>query len=167
MLASNISDTDLSIPLLDASDFPNAGIIKIGAELVQYTSKSFNILNASERGYLDTKIREHFTDGYDGYYVQNPIVSLFGNKELRTADRIFVCQSRFEYPNYAFTIQDGYYQVLKDILSSDLTASDEANINFPPADNSGYHRTDPTLLLTGGCVGSYIGGEMGCIDGYR
>lgn len=33
-------------------------------------------------------------------------------------------------------------------------------------DYAGYHRTDPVLLLNGTCVGSYIGGQMGCIDGY-
>jgi hypothetical protein len=33
-------------------------------------------------------------------------------------------------------------------------------------DYSGWHRTDPVLLMNGTCVGSYIGGQMGCIDGY-
>jgi hypothetical protein len=33
-------------------------------------------------------------------------------------------------------------------------------------DYAGYHRTDPVQLLNGTCVGSYLGGEQGCIDGY-
>jgi hypothetical protein len=33
-------------------------------------------------------------------------------------------------------------------------------------DYAGYHRTDPVQLFDGTCVGSYIGGEMGCIDAY-
>ena len=77
-----------------------------------------------------------------------------------------MCQSRFEYPNFAFTLVDGYHQVLKDILNTDLSASDAENIDFPVYDYAGYHRTDPVQLLNGTCVGSYIGGEMGCIDGY-
>lgn len=169
ILTSNISDSSLIIPLLDVSDFTNSGIVKVGTELIQYSSISGNslILNSiSQRGYNSTKIRYHYTDGYDGYYYQDSTVSLWGGVELLTADRIYVCQSRFEYPNHAFTITDGYFQVEKDILTTDLSISDEQNVNFTPYDYSGYHRTDPALLLSGGCVGSYIGGEMGCIDGY-
>jgi hypothetical protein len=77
-----------------------------------------------------------------------------------------MCQNRFEYPNYQYTNSDGYHQVIKDILTTDLSASDEYNVDFPAYDYAGYHRTDPVQLLTGTCVGSYIGGEMGCIDKY-
>lgn len=169
ILTSNISESSLIIPLLDASEFPSSGIVKVGVELIQYSSISSNslILNSSsQRGYYNTKIRPHYTDGYDGYYSHSEIVSLWGGNELLTADRIYICQSRFEYPNHAFTIADGYFQVQKDILTSDLTASDESNVDFPSYDYSGYHRTDIELLLNGGCVGSYIGGEVGCIDKY-
>lgn len=170
LLRQNIGTSDLLIPLLDSDGFPPSGIVKIGVELVQYSSidLSNNLLlnNILQRGYLNSKIREHFIDGYDGYYSQNPYVTLFAGAESLQFDRIFSCQSRFEYPNFAFTIADGYYQVLKDTLTSDLTASDASNVDFPTYDYSGYHRTDPVLLLNGGCVGSYIGGEQGCIDGY-
>jgi hypothetical protein len=55
---------------------------------------------------------------------------------------------------------------VKDLLSTDLSAADAANVTFPMYDFAGYHRTDPVQLLNGTCVGSYIGGEQGCIDGY-
>jgi len=93
-------------------------------------------------------------------------VVLWTEEEAEIFDRIFACQSRFEYPNYPFTIADGYHQVGKDLLSTDLTGADAANVTFPMYDFAGYHRTDPVQLLNGTCVGSYIGGEMGCIDGY-
>jgi hypothetical protein len=118
------------------------------------------------RGYNNTPITEHTTDGFDGYNFWSPIVSLFTLTESHIFDRIFVCQSRFEYPNFAFTMVDGYKQVIKDLLSTDLAAADAANVTFPMYDYAGYHRTDPVQLLDGTCVGSYIGGEMGCIDGY-
>ncbi len=118
------------------------------------------------RGYNGTLITGHTVSGFDGYNTWSPVVSLFTLGEDRRWDRIFACQSRFEYPHYQFTMVDGYHQVLKDVLSTDLTAADAANVTFPMYDFAGYHRTDPVQLLNGTCVGSYIGGEMGCIDSY-
>jgi len=118
------------------------------------------------RGYNNTRAVAHNTSGYDGYITWNPVVSYFVLGEDRAYDRIFMCQSRFEYPNFQRTDSDGYHQVTKDLLTSDLSASDEYNEDFPVYDYAGYHRTDPVQLIDGTCIGSYIGGEMGCIDKY-
>lgn len=118
------------------------------------------------RGYNGTPISLHDTDGYDGTNFWDPLVPLFTLGESHQWDRIYVCQSRFEYPNFSFTMVDGYKQVITDLLSTDLSAADASNAMFPMYDYAGYHRTDPVQLLNGTCVGSYIGGEMGCIDGY-
>ena len=171
LLREDISNTDLLIPLIDVEGFPSYGIIKIGVELIQYSSvdivnKNLVLSSESQRGFLNTKARSHTIDGYDGYYKWNSYVSFFTPYESSDYDRIFLGQCRFEYPKYASTLLDGYKQVVKDILSTDLTASDEFNVDFPRYDFAGYHRTDPVQLLSGVCVGSYIGGEMGCIDGY-
>ena len=171
LLDSNITETSQIIPLVDTATFPSHGIVKIGAELVNYLSvDSFNdnlvLTNyALQRGFLNTAATIHNTDGYDGYVYQNPFVSfLIGKEELNT--RIFPCQNRFEVGTYAYTTADGYHQVLKDLLTSDMSSTEAANEGFPTYDYAGYHRTDPVLLLTGECVGSYIGGEQGCIDEY-
>lgn len=118
------------------------------------------------RGYDNTPVTMHDTDGYDGVIFQSPIVELYTTGESPNFDNIFVCQARFEYPHYQFTMADGYHQVLTDLLSTDLSGADAANVDFPMYDYAGYHRTDPVQLMNGTCVGSYIGGEMGCIDGY-
>src|SRR5271166_3338937 len=118
------------------------------------------------RGFNNTPITLHTTSGFDGYNTWSPIVSMLAFAEDTNWDQIYACQSRFEYPNFPFTILDGYHQVTQDYLSTDKTAADAANVTFPQYDYSGYHRTDPVLLLNGTCVGSYIGGQMGCIDGY-
>lgn len=171
LLRENISDTDLIIPLVDVGGFPSNGIIKIGTELIQYLSidqynKNLILTNVSQRGFNNSTARMHTVNGFDGFYIESPIVTFFTPGESIEFDRIFVCQSRFEFPNYQMTIPDGYHQVKKDVLTTDLSASDELNTSFPIYDYAGYHRTDPVQLLTGACVGSYIGGEMGCIDGY-
>jgi len=118
------------------------------------------------RGFNSTPATLHTVDGFDGYNTWSPILSLFTVTETSEHDRIFVCQSRFEYPNFPFTMVDGYHQTQQDVLSTDYSAADAANVDFPMYDYAGYHRTDPVQLLNGTCVGSYIGGEMGCIDGY-
>lgn len=171
LLRADISEDDIIIPLLDITGFPPKGIVKIGSELIEYTSINYldnNLLvqPGGQRGAYSTDARIHSTSGYDGYYMQDATVTLFIVHESKKFDRIFMCQSRFEYPNYQFTLIDGYHQVTKDILSTDLSASDEFNKDFPMYDYAGYHRTDPVLMTTGVCVGSYQGGEYGCIDGY-
>jgi hypothetical protein len=118
------------------------------------------------RGFNNTPATMHTVSGFDGYNVWSPIVSVIAIEEDSGWDNIYACQSRFEYPNFPFTILDGYHQVTQDILSTNYSAADAANVTFPMYDYSGYHRTDPVLLLNGTCVGSYIGGQMGCIDGY-
>lgn len=171
LLREDISENDLIIPLVDVEGFPSNGIVKIGVELIQYLSvdqynKNLILTNTSQRGFNNTSARFHNIDGFDGVRTWSPIVTFFTPGEETGFDRIFVCQSRFEFPNYQMTIPDGYHQVTKDLLSTDLSISDEFNTGFPSYDYAGYHRTDPVQLLNGMCVGSYIGGEMGCIDGY-
>lgn len=171
LLREDITDSSLLIPLIDTAGFPDVGIIKIGIELIQYlavdnVNNNLILTNVDQRGINNTEARSHSVLGYDGYEFWDPIVSLFVMGEDTRWDRIFACQTRFEYPNYAFTVVDGYHQVTKDLLSTDLSVADEANVTFPMYDYSGYHRTDPVQLLNGTCVGSYIGGEFGCIDGY-
>lgn len=171
LLFSDITETDEIIPLVDVETFPPNGIVKIGGELINYLSvDSFNsslvLTNfALQRGFLNSIATSHDTNGYDGYHTYSPFVSfILGREEQNT--KIFPCQSRFEVGTYAFTIPDGYHQVMKDLFTSDMSSTEESNADFPTYDYSGYHRTDPVLLLTGDCVGSYIGGEQGCIDGY-
>jgi hypothetical protein len=118
------------------------------------------------RGFNNTPITEHTVSGFDGYQCWSPIVSEFIFQEDSGWDQIYACQSRFEYPHFPFTVLEGYHQVAQDYLSTNDTAADAANVTFPEYDYAGYHRTDPVQLLNGTCVGSYIGGQMGCIDGY-
>ncbi len=171
LLSDDINEEEEIIPLVDVATFPSYGIVRVGVELVNYLS--VDSLNSDlvltnfvlQRGFLNSVATFHNIDGYDGYHTQNPFVSfLLGREELNT--RIFPCQSRFEEGTYPFTIADGYHQVLKDLLTSDMSSTEAANAEVPPYDYAGWHRTDPVLLFSGECVGSYIGGEQGCIDAY-
>lgn len=116
------------------------------------------------RGYNMTPITPHYINGFDGYHYYNPLVFGFTLTEDTIYDKMYACTSRFEYPNFPFTIIDGYRQVPIDYLSTDDSAADAANVTFPMYDYCGYHRTDPVQLLNGTCVGSYFGGQQGGID---
>jgi len=166
ILSHDITDTDLSIPLVNASSFPSYGVVLVGTELIRYSSKSGNnliVASINDRGFLDSNIRLHNVDGYDGYYYESPIIRFFVGLE---DDNEIVDQEtcKFVYPNYAYTVTDGYRVVATDILTTDLTASDQEMADFPAYDYSGYHRTDPVMIVQGACVGSYIGGEEYCAD---
>lgn len=170
-LRQNITESDLTIPLFDVESFPPTGIIKVGVELIQYSFIDYStndllLADGYGRGYGNTDATIHMTDGYDGYVYWNPEVIYFLTGEEQIYDHIYICQARFEYPNFQYTVDDGYHQITKDILTSDLSVSDEYNVDFPSYDYAGYHRTDPVQLINGTCVGSYIGGEVGCIDKY-
>lgn len=119
------------------------------------------------RGFYNTIPRMHDTDGYDGYETWSPIVSFILAADEELNDKVNPVQSHFEFFNYQYTEADGYHQITKDILTTDLTGSDVFNTGFAAYDYAGWHRTDPTLLLSGDCVGSYIGGQQFCADGYN
>lgn len=172
LLRSNITTTDTIIPLIDTDQFPNTGTVKIGGELINYTSiDGYNDLvltNASlQRGFDSTIPNAHYTDGFDGYVFWDPTVLFWPVEQEEQNTRVFECWNRFDVNHYPFTITDGYHQKIKDILTTNLTYSDATNTGFPAYDYGGYHRTDPVMLLNGNCIGSYMGGSMFCVDGYN
>lgn len=118
------------------------------------------------RGYNGTTPTLHNTDGYDGTLFLNPNVIFWPAMQEETNTHVYEAWNRFDIGHYPFNVIDGYHQKTKDILTTNLTYSDAVNTGFAPYDYSGYHRTDPTMLLNGSCIGSYIGGQQGCADGY-
>ena len=168
MLLIDITDSDLTIPILDIEDFPSYGVILIGTELISYTSKDIpnNTLIVGERGFLGSNVRFHQTDGYDGVEIQDPIIKFWTGFEDDN-ERIQLETPDFFHPQYAYTTTDGY-AIKNDIVTktTNLNISDTNTENFPNYDYVGYHRTDPRRLLRGECIGTYIGGEQWCADGY-
>ena len=132
-----------------------------------FVIKVFGSVDSSGgRGYNGSIATEHTTDGYDGYCYWNPSVIYFPPEQEEQNTRVYECWNRFDVGHYPFTITDGYRQKTIDNLTTDLSYSDSVNTGFPAYDFAGYHRTDPVMLFSGGCIGSYIGGYMYCADGY-
>lgn len=167
VLTSNIDETQLNIPIADADIFPDYGIIQVGYELIRYTSKGVDSLNASERGFGGSDVRFHQTDGYDGYVSHDPLVRFWVGYEELNLFRIQE-QSSFNPANDIYTVPDGYRVIDRtSMLAPDLSKNDEDRSDFPAYDQVGWHRTDPKLLFQGKCLDSYIGGEIFCADGYN
>jgi hypothetical protein len=165
LLLRNIGANDLTIPLIDSVIFPTSGMLRVGGylfgEIIRFnarTANSVTLPNVTYRGYLNSPQSFHNIDGYcsDGY--QDPFVVLYvGTEEFN--GHTYEAQCRFDIDHYAYNPRDGYKERRKDILTVDLATSDESNVGFQSYDFAGWHRTDPLTLLTGGNVGSYIGGE--------
>ncbi len=170
MLTADVGLNDLVVNITDVDLFPPYGIVKIGYELIRYSSLDIAggkliLANESYRGFYNTTVYSHTVDGYDGYEFTSPLVTFFsGFEELNTV--VYQVEVKSSYPNYPWTRADGYKEIVKDLLNTDLSASDVATADFPRYDYSGYHRTDPIMVLNGECIGSYIGGEFYCADGY-
>jgi len=168
LLTSNITATDLIIPITDIGLFPDHGAIQIGAEWIRYGSRDVPNSNliVTTRGFLGTNERSHTTDGYDGYVEWSPIITFFHGLEDNNR---FINQETSTFQGYdIFTATDGYK--VRDevgILTTDLSASDDERADFRSYDYAGWHRTDPTLLFQGQCLDTYIGGEHFCADGYE
>jgi hypothetical protein len=163
LLSSDITSSSTNIPVIDASIFPPYGLLKLGREILFYTSKD-NVNNTlmtsiPNRGMYGTPVLPHNTDGYDGYQTNSPIISLFkGFEDNNHCIAEVVCKGHDRY----IVVSDGY-KTITDLTSgfSNLQIVDNANAGFPAYDYAGYHRTDPRDLLAGK-INSYIGGEQGC-----
>lgn len=170
VLRYNITDLTLNIPITDIQTFPSYGIVLIGAELIQYSNVDLvdGYLIASsidDRGFLGTTVSLHNVDGYDGTIMRSPIIKFWAGAE-EDNEVIMQATPKFAYPYNAFTNMDGYKTVTTDILTTDLTETTDSQGDFRTYDFKGWHRRDPKDFLNGGCVGSYIGGEYYCADGY-
>ncbi len=167
LLAADISATDTVISITDINLFPPYGIVQIGYEFIRYDSIDIpnSTLLVSERGFLGTKITEHLSDGYDGYIQNDPIVKFFTGLEEKNK---FISpeEVRFNYPNFPYSIIDGYRQITEDLLTTDLTVSDANAVGFPSYPYNDWVRGDLDILFKGGCLDSYIGVTTNCADGY-
>ena len=169
LLTNDITATSSLIPLFDTTGFPSTGTVKLGGELINYSSIDMNnnlvLTNVGlQRGFNNSIATIHNTDGYDGYTYWDPNAIFWPVAEEDQNTVVYECWNRFDLEHFPYTVSDGYRQKITDILTTDLTASDAAIAGFPAYDFSGYHRDDPALILSGACIGSYIGGQTGCAD---
>ncbi len=167
MLLSALTTSSSEISLTDIATFPPMGIVQLGYELIRYNNVDYTAgkLLSLTRGFNSSSIRPHGLDGYDGYVTTDAFVHFWKGME-DTNDITIEQEIKFDYPNYAFTVKDGYKTIDADVFNTDLNASDTSQTGFIRYDYSGWRRTSPWDLLSGKCVGTYFGGSAFCADGY-
>lgn len=153
-----VSNTILSFSITETSVFRPGDYFTVKVQSVPP--------GTSGRGYNGTIANPHNVDGYDGYNFYDPYVVYWPIFIEDGNTHVYQCWNRFDINHIPFTITDGYHQKTTDLLTTNLSVSDAENVGFPAYDYAGWHRTDPVMLLSGACVGSYIGGYMYCADGY-
>lgn len=79
ILAADISDTDTSLTLDDAANYPAAGTVRIGNEVIEYTGKSTDTLTGLTRGQWGTEAADHREDDNVQLcitYVNEPLIDV-------------------------------------------------------------------------------------------
>lgn len=154
------------IPVSDVSGFPDTGELLIGTEILYYSSvdranSSFRVPDDG-RGYENTNIDQHRSGATvklwsgleDGNTVIRQGIATWFNQTPQNTDAV----------GEVNVDGDGYRAVNEDVVTTDLSANDDNNVDFLGYDFCGYHRPSLQETFSGDCVGSYAGGEW---NGYR
>jgi hypothetical protein len=159
-------DDGYRIQVSDVSEFPSNGELLIDTEIMRYsaldTANNEFIIDSLDRAITQTILAEHEA----GTSVQLWRGIEDGNTIIRQGVSAWHQQYAYnpdEIGEYNVD-EDGYRAVNEDILTTDLSASDENTIDFPNFDYCGYHRPSLQETFSGECVNSYVGGEF---DGGR
>lgn len=160
-LATDLGTSDLIIPVDSVEGFPLQGFITIGSEAMQYSAiqvtpyPAFIISSTADRGAKDTTAITHNFDDSVSLYTGYPDNNLVIQRGVPTIN----------YPNNCNLIDDGYdgycdgyARTTEDFVTTDYSAAED-NVNFPPFDYCGYHRTNLEDYFKGELCGSYAGGE--------
>jgi len=160
-------DTDAygaNVRVLDNSTFPSKGYLQIDYEVMYYAEKDGTtgfIVPTEYRGAYQTVNTAHSAGA---------IVKMFrgaedGNTILVSGVAAWTKENgppRNVSAVGEFNVDaDGYRTNAEDIITTDLSASDENTEDFPNYDYCGYHRPSMQAYFKGECINSYAWGELG------
>lgn len=145
MLSQNISDTDTSIDVADASSFPNSGYIRIGSEIIYYAANSGAALNGCLRGQLDSTASAHLADAIVTEYASNLVVfHEFGNDDATDLQRARPIESFIQSSDIDLDDGDRYvfvWQMVPDFSFDGSTTpapnKPEVEVTIRPRQNPG------------------------------
>jgi hypothetical protein len=161
-LAADIDAYGVTVDVADTTGFPLSGFVQIDYEVLYYLYKSdtsFTIQQAG-RGMYATPILPHSTGAvvklFSGITDQNSVI-VGGTAAWSKANG--PPHNAAEVGQFNVDL-DGYRTNATDIITTNLTASDAATINFPEYDYASYHRPSMETYFRGGCENSYAWGEL-------
>jgi len=157
---------EATVKVEDNSGFPAGGFLLVGSEVMKYSTKGDDEFYIADyrRGIIGTIIDTHEVG--ESVTLWHGIQDGNTNIMLRTATWHYTqgTPRNVEEIGEVNVNADGYRAANTDILTTDLTASDDNTENFPSYDYTGYHRPSLQATFSGECVRSYVGGEF---DGGR
>ncbi len=161
-LQNDIDAYGATIEVGDTTGFPNKGFLLIDTEVILYSSKTNSafIVEDIDRGAISTYIAAHEAGAtvklWRGIEDQNSVIV---SETATWHYAIGVPRNVDAIGQYAVD-EDGYRAIQTDLLTTDLSASDENTEDFPSYDYTGYRRSSPQSLFNGECTFSYVGGEF-------
>jgi hypothetical protein len=158
-----------TVKVSNNDDYPGFGFLKVGSEIMKYTSKGIGEFYVEEahRGWYGTEISEH---------VIGEVVTLWhgfeeNNSNIKQGVAAWFASNgipRNEAEIGQVNVdEDGYRAANEDIITTNLVASDQNTQDFPSYDYSGYHRPSLQDSMSGKCVNSYLGGEFNGGRGFQ
>jgi len=150
---SFLSSDDLVVPVSSTFGFPSVGFLKIGSEVLKYSSKD------DENFYISTNGRG-VSDTTPGIYFEDEQVSLFTS--CQDDNKIIIACT----PTYS----DGYSsgRALDEVGVNVTDYTDNDRTFFQGFDYCGYHHALPFRTLNGkDDCGSYLGGEYNGFKGFN
>lgn len=162
ILNNDIDAYGATLEVTSTNGYPDAGFLLIDTEVLQYSIKDGNsfFVEDTERGAISSFINTHSSGAeiklWHGAQEQNTVIF----EETATWHQDNGIPRNVDAIGEYAADADGYRSVAGDLLTTDLSASDENTEDFPDYDFCGYHRPSLQATFSGDCVGSYLGGEF-------
>lgn len=140
-LSAAITDSDTTLPVLDASSYPASGSITIDLEKIFYTGKTSTSLTGCTRGYDGTAAVSHIQYSPITFNIPNQVMNHEVGNDDRSTDEILPIESFIETSD--FDIGDGHnfgfvWRILPDITFSNSTSNTPAvTLSVKARQNSG------------------------------
>lgn len=163
-LQNDIDAYGATLNVLDTSGYPEAGLLLIDTEVMQYSIKNDSAfaVEDTERGEIVTFIDTHDAGAevllWHGVEDQNTVI--FEETAAWHRSHGVPRDTSVEAEGQLNVADDGYREAASDLLTTDLTASDANTEDFPSYDYTSYHKPSLQSTFSGDCVGSYVGGEF-------
>jgi hypothetical protein len=140
-LSAAITDSDTTLPVLDASSYPASGSITIDLEKIFYTGKTSTSLTGCTRGYDGTAAVSHIQYSPITFNIPNQVMNHEVGNDDRSTDEILPIESFIETSD--FDIGDGHnfgfvWRILPDITFSNSTSNTpDVTLSVKARQNSG------------------------------
>jgi hypothetical protein len=156
-LSANITDADTTIPLSSATNFPGSGYIKIGSEIIFYSSKSGNNLLNCQRSQFGTA-EQNYNSATTVYCdsITTANASIFPTPATGATATVKITSSApggsVEYVSYTRNI-NGYLQGLtRGLNNSSILTWSQPSATAPVTVEYGQTDTVPSLAHWGSSV---------------